>query len=111
LVAVKGLGRKGATVDLELECFRKYLDQFASILPLNGIVVSGTILNGATTATIRHSLGRAYQGGFVIGVSRSESVTVRTRLGASATVDPSTTLIIQSRNAVTADTVVDVWVF
>lgn len=109
---MKSLGRRGATPADDTEVLRKYVEQLPAALVLDGQLVTGVILSGSQVVRIRHTLGRAYVGGAIVGVSAATAVQVQTPQAASASGVPTTReLVVGTTAAVAQDTAVNVWVF
>jgi hypothetical protein len=112
MAGLRGLGQAAATALEDVKVLRKFVEQLPALAILNGQLVSGTIGAGSTFVRIRHSLDRAYQGGFVVGVSVPEPVYVQTPAAALAGQTEIRTLVaVVTMVPVTADTTVSVWVF
>jgi hypothetical protein len=110
---LKGLGRQAASSEEDTKILRDFVEQLGPLEILNYQLVAGTIVTGQAFVKIRHSLGRAYQGGIVTGASTSVTpVVVQTpndaRLGGT---DIAQFVVVLASAAVAADHTVNVLVF
>lgn len=61
------LGRRKAKPEDSVQTLRDYVEQLAKLPILYGQHVEGVILSGKSFVTIRHSLGRGYLAGILVG--------------------------------------------
>lgn len=91
---------------------QEHAEQLDRIGLLNGQMVSGVIPSGAAVARFRHSLGRPYVGGFVVGVSDAGDFAVQTPAAALlSSTDIKTEVVVGASSVVASDTTVNLWVF
>jgi hypothetical protein len=110
---LKGLGRQADTQEKDTTVLREFVEQLSVLDVLNTMPVSGTIATGQSFVRIRHSLGRAYVGGFITGASLGLSPLVvetpeSARLGGT---DITKYVVVLAPAAVAADHTVNVLVF
>ena len=111
-VLMKGLDRQQPTDGAEIKAFRDYLQQFKELDFLNGQRVEGTIAAGSQFVLVRHTLGRAYVGANISGVSTAEAVMPQTPNAArDGGTDVTKFAVFFCASPVAADTVVSAWVF
>lgn len=91
-------------VNLDVGTLTTLLRRVIESTILRGRLVSATILNGDTSATVPHGLGRAHLGGMVVSQTAAASVYVEPA-------DDTTTVTVTASAAVGADTTITLWVF
>jgi len=107
---MKGLGRKAKDSEDEQRVVREYLEQFNAIPILNGQLIECFIPSGSSFAIVRHSLGRAYRGGMIAGISAGD-VNVQTPGAAASSIDVTAYFVVGSSVALAADAHILVWLF
>jgi hypothetical protein len=109
----KGLGREAPTPLEDVKVLRLYLEQLASMPYLDGQEVTGVMPIGGSLVDVRHSLGRAYRGCWLVGQQYTPDAIypLLPENARSGGTDITNFVTVVSPSAVVGDTSFKLWVY
>jgi hypothetical protein len=109
---VQTIGRRARKAEESIESLRAFCEQLSDLTILYGQHVQETIALGQDNVLIRHSLGRPYAGGFIVGQDDAAPLVVLVpEVAEQGGVDVSKFVAVVCTGPVLADTLVRVWVY
>jgi hypothetical protein len=112
---LRNLEQRQQTLEADHLAVRRFLEQFRDLPILFGQLVDVTVPNGTIYGKAFHALKRSYVGGFVVNADGYVDIAYVVEPNKARTggfdVDPTQQVLVSTGTAVSADTIIKVWLF